>query len=25
LNHNSDDISDSRRQLEDLKFLLSDK
>ena len=25
LNHNSDEISDARRQLEDLKFLLSDK
>jgi len=25
LNHNADEISDARRQLEDLKFLLSDK
>jgi len=25
LNRNSDEISDARRQLEDLKFLLSDK
>lgn len=25
LNRNADEISDARRQLEDLKFLLSDK
>lgn len=25
LNRNSDEIADARRQLEDLKFLLSDK